>query len=70
LQPKDRKLLYDAAMKKAKSITLSDGRKFSIQYQTLDSVAWGKYEAIFVRPADGSFVPNGWFRIKSLLKEV
>lgn len=66
----DRKLLYDAATAKRKTVVFSDGRKYALRYRTQDSLAWGKYEAVYVSLADGQIDgPCGWFHIKFLLRE-
>lgn len=66
----DNKLLFEAASKKKKQVTFSNGRVFDLKYARREaSVAWKEYDVVFVSPADGSFVPCGWFHIKFLSKE-
>jgi hypothetical protein len=66
----DRKLLHDAASHHRKTVVFSDGNKYALRYDMRDSIAWGKYEIVFVsRSSDMLDGPCGWFRIKSLLAE-
>lgn len=72
LSQADKKLLYEAAKSKRKTVTFDDGKKFNISYAKQKSIAWGGgagYDACYITPADGSFVPCGWFHIDFLLSE-
>ncbi len=66
----DKLLLHEAATKKRKFVTFSDGRKYSIRYARQKSIAWGGgegYEVVFIKPTEGPLIPCGWFHIKFLL---
>lgn len=70
LKGKDRLTVYEAATAKKKKVTLSDGRTFSIKYDTQDSIAWGKHDVVYLSLADGSFGPCGWFHVSRLKSKV
>ena len=66
----DKLLLHEAATKKRKTVTFTNGKKFTVKYDKQQSIAWGGgdgYDVVFITPADGSLVPCGWFHIHFLL---
>jgi hypothetical protein len=65
----DRELLFEAAQRKHKKVTFSNGKVFNILYSKHDSIAWGMHDVIYIHPADETFVPCGWFHIKFILVE-
>lgn len=55
----DLKRLALAVQDGAKTVIFSDGRVFSIRYDT-------RWDAVFIKPAEGDYVPCGYFDKKKL----
>jgi hypothetical protein len=54
----DLKLLARAFKAGEDTVTLADKREYSIRYKE-------SYDAVFVKPTDGKYVPCGWINVKT-----
>lgn len=63
----DCKRLYKAAKSKKKKVEFTDGRTYSIQYDKKQSIAWGEYDVVYVKPTTGPTIPCGWLHVDFLL---
>ena len=69
MSPLNKVIWMRAFRKKQTEVTLRDGRKFEINYNVRPLVfasTGEKFDLVHVQPADGTFAPCGYFRLKEV----
>lgn len=66
--PLNQILFKNAFKAQATEVTLRDGRKFSIEYETRKGELMAYVKIIKQQYADSSVAPAGWFNVKNYTK--